>query len=66
MQKLLNTIICGDCIEILGKIDGPFADLIFADKELLELFANQFTVRMNNHKRCSSKVVAPALKGLAG
>jgi len=31
MQKLLNKIICGDCIEVLGKIDKPFADLIFAD-----------------------------------
>ena len=31
MQKLLNKIICGDCIEVLGKIDEPFADLIFAD-----------------------------------
>jgi len=31
MQKLLNRIICGDCIEVLGKIDEPFADLIFAD-----------------------------------
>jgi DNA modification methylase len=31
MQKLLNKIICGDCIEVLGKIREPFADLIFAD-----------------------------------
>ncbi|MFH1716154.1 MAG: site-specific DNA-methyltransferase [Planctomycetota bacterium] len=31
MQKLLNRIICGDCIEVLGKAGGPFADLIFAD-----------------------------------
>ncbi len=31
MQTLLNKIICGDCIEVLGKIDKPFADLIFAD-----------------------------------
>ena len=31
MQKLLNRIICGDCIEILGKVKEPFADLIFAD-----------------------------------
>ncbi len=30
-HKLLNKIICGDCIEVLGKIDKPFADLIFAD-----------------------------------
>ena len=31
MQKLLNKIICGDCIEVLGKIEEPFADIIFAD-----------------------------------
>jgi len=31
MQKFLNRIICGDCIEVLGKVDEPFADLIFAD-----------------------------------
>ena len=31
MKKYLNRIICGDCIEVLGKISQPFADLIFAD-----------------------------------
>ncbi|MCX5632364.1 MAG: DNA methyltransferase [Phycisphaerae bacterium] len=31
MNKLLNKIICGDCIEILNGIETPFADLIFAD-----------------------------------
>ncbi|MGA1979545.1 MAG: DNA methyltransferase [Sedimentisphaerales bacterium] len=31
MDKLLNKIICGDCIEILGEVSEPFADLIFAD-----------------------------------
>ena len=30
-HKLLNKIICGDCIEVLDKINEPFADLIFAD-----------------------------------
>ena len=30
-QKFQNKIICGDCIDILGNIDEPFADLIFAD-----------------------------------
>jgi site-specific DNA-methyltransferase (adenine-specific) len=30
-HKLLNKIICGDCIDVLGKVDKPFADLIFAD-----------------------------------
>ena len=31
MQDFQNRIICGDCIEVLGKINKPFADLIFAD-----------------------------------
>ncbi len=31
MQKFFDKIICGDCIEVLGKVDEPFADLIFAD-----------------------------------
>jgi len=31
MQKFINKIICDDCIEILGKVKKPFADLIFAD-----------------------------------
>jgi DNA modification methylase len=31
MQKYLDEITCGDCIEILSKASEPFADLIFAD-----------------------------------
>ena len=31
MQEFFNRIICGDCIEVLGKVGEPFADLIFAD-----------------------------------
>ncbi|MHC4456400.1 MAG: DNA-methyltransferase [Planctomycetota bacterium] len=31
MQKFVNRIICGDCIEVLSKVRWPFADLIFAD-----------------------------------
>ena len=31
MQRLLNKIVCGDCIEVLGGVREPFADLIFAD-----------------------------------
>jgi site-specific DNA-methyltransferase (adenine-specific) len=31
MEKLRDQIICGDCIEILGEVKKPFADLIFAD-----------------------------------
>jgi DNA modification methylase len=31
MEKLLNKIICGDCVEILNRVKEPFADLVFAD-----------------------------------
>ena len=31
MQKFLDKIINGDCIEVLGKVKEPFAHLIFAD-----------------------------------
>ena len=31
MQELLNKIICGDCVKVLGEVNKPFADLIFAD-----------------------------------
>ena len=31
MQKFINKIICGDCIELLREVNEPFADLIFAD-----------------------------------
>jgi hypothetical protein len=31
MQKFLNNIICGDCVEVLSRAGEPFADLIFAD-----------------------------------
>ena len=31
MQRFLNKIICGDCIEVLSEVKEPFAELIFAD-----------------------------------
>jgi len=31
MDELRNRIVCGDCVEVLGKVEQPFADLIFAD-----------------------------------
>jgi site-specific DNA-methyltransferase (adenine-specific) len=31
MRKFQNKIICGDCIELLGTVKEPFADLVFAD-----------------------------------
>ncbi len=31
MQKFHDKIICGDCMDILSRVDEPFADLVFAD-----------------------------------
>ncbi len=31
MRKFINKIVAGNCIELLGKVKEPFADLIFAD-----------------------------------
>ncbi|UCG48107.1 MAG: site-specific DNA-methyltransferase [Phycisphaerales bacterium] len=31
MSELLNRIICADCIDLLGRVREPFADLVFAD-----------------------------------
>jgi site-specific DNA-methyltransferase (adenine-specific) len=31
MREYQNKILCGDCIELLGKVREPFADLVFAD-----------------------------------
>ena len=31
MNKLINKIIAGDCVEILNGVSEPFADLVFAD-----------------------------------
>lgn len=31
MQKYKNKIVCGDCIDLLGKVKAPFVDLVFAD-----------------------------------
>lgn len=30
-ETLRNKIVCGDCIEVLSKVEEPFADLVFAD-----------------------------------
>lgn len=41
------------------------AEKIAADKELLALFTNQFSVRMNNRKRYSTEVIATVLRDSA-
>ena len=33
MMNFSDEIICGDCIELLGAVDKPFADLVFADPQ---------------------------------
>jgi len=43
---------------------GFSAKQIIADKKLLEVFASQFTIRMNNQKRYNAMEIATALKGL--
>jgi DNA modification methylase len=44
---------------------GYSAKQIIADKKLLDVFASQFTIRMNRQKQYSSTEIATALKGLA-
>ncbi len=43
---------------------GYSAKQIIADKKLLEVFASQFTIRMNNQKQYLSEDIAAALKGI--
>jgi len=49
---------------LLCDMEIPAAE-IAADRNLLELFTNQFTVRMNNGKRYKAQEVVTALKDLA-
>ena len=60
----LNTTELNELKRLLSDIRKP-AKQITTDKNLLELVANQFTVRMNNHKRYSKKEMARALEGIA-
>ena len=60
----LNTTELNELKRLVSDIRRP-AKQITADKRLLELVANQFAVRMNNHKRYSKKEIAMALEGVA-
>ena len=60
----LNTTELNELKRLLSDIRKP-AKQITTDKNLLELVANQFTVRMNNHKRYSKKEIAMTLEGIA-
>ncbi|HUS73081.1 MAG TPA: DNA methyltransferase [Sedimentisphaerales bacterium] len=60
----LNTTELNELKRLLSDIKKP-AKEIAADKNLLGLLANQFAVRMNNHKQYSKKEIAMALEGIA-
>ena len=51
MQKFLDKIICGDCIEVFGKVSEPFA--------------GQFAVKTNNDKRYDvQEIVSAAIESV--
>ncbi len=60
----LNTTELNELKRLSADIKTPIKE-IAADGNLLKLFANQFTVRMNNQKRYRPKEIATALKDLA-
>jgi len=59
-----NTAELNELKRLLSDIKRPLKE-IAADKNLLELFMNQFAVRMNNQKRYNSKEIMTALEDLA-
>ena len=59
-----NTAELNELKRLLSDIKRPLKE-IAADKNLLELFTNQFAVRMNNQKRYNSKEIVTALEDLA-
>jgi site-specific DNA-methyltransferase (adenine-specific) len=60
----LNTTELNELKRLISDIRKP-AKEIAADKNLLKLVANQFAVRMNNHKQYSPNVIETALEGIA-
>ena len=59
-----NTAELNELKRLLSDIKRPLKE-IAADKKLLELFTNQFAVRMNNQKRYNNKEIMTALEDLA-
>jgi len=55
----------GELKRLLSDMEMP-AKEIAADRDLLQLFTNQFTVRMNNGKQYKTEEMVTALKDLAG
>jgi len=60
----LSTTELNELKRLVSDIRKP-AKQITSDKNLLELVANQFAVRMSNHKKYSKKEIAMALEGIA-
>ena len=48
MRKFKNKIICGDCIDLLGKVKTPFVDLVFADPPYLTELSNKILSALDN------------------
>ncbi|MHC4665241.1 MAG: DNA-methyltransferase [Planctomycetota bacterium] len=63
-NSFFNTAELNELKRLLCDMEKPARD-IAADQNLLQLLANQFTVRMNNGKRYRTEEVVTALKDLA-
>jgi hypothetical protein len=59
----LNSAELSELSRLLSDVEMP-AKKIAADRNLLELLANQFTVRMNNAKQYKTQELSTALKDL--
>jgi SAM-dependent methyltransferase len=60
----LDTVELNELRQLLSDMKRP-AQEILADKNLLKIFTNQFSVRMNNQKHYRSGEIVTALKDLA-
>jgi len=64
-NSFLNAAETNEMKQLLCDMERP-AKEIAADKDLLELFTNQFAVRMNNQRRYSTEKIVTALEDLVG
>jgi site-specific DNA-methyltransferase (adenine-specific) len=60
LKRLLS-----DMVRLCSPLTEKDAERIAADRELLALFTNQFSVRMSNKKRYSTEEIATVLRDLA-
>jgi SAM-dependent methyltransferase len=63
-NQFLDFTELGELKRLLCDTEIPPKEIV-ADKNLLNLFANQFAVRMNNSKRYETEEIATALRDLA-